>query len=186
MRASPATVPDSEGAVNPREQALAQSKLEGNLLLSEIKLKQLKAERLKAADEKEALQREYNSLLEEKQALEKDHLRAEHERLKVAKALIDIEVEGNAQTATLEAQVAELKSQLGSKGANKWLQDATDEVAHRIKTEHDLEDGHGRPSCSRAMSSPLMAHAAPAGGSPHGAGVFPSDGPINVRRAASN
>ena len=43
MRASPATVPDSEGAVNPREQALAQSKLEGNLLLSEIKLKQLKA-----------------------------------------------------------------------------------------------------------------------------------------------
>ena len=112
MRASPATVPDSEGAVNPREQALAQSKLEGNLLLSEIKLKQLKAERLKAADEKEALQREYNSLLEEKQALEKDHLRAEHERLKVAKALIDIEVEGNAQTATLEAQVAELKSQL--------------------------------------------------------------------------
>ena len=112
MRASPATVPDSEGAVNPREQALAQSKLEGNLLLSEIKLKQLKAERLKAADEKEALQREYNALLEEKQALEKDHLRAEHERLKVAKALIDIEVEGNAQTATLEAQVAELKSQL--------------------------------------------------------------------------
>ena len=98
--------------MNPREQALAQSKLEGNLLLSEIKLKQLKAERLKAADEKEALQREHNSLLEEKQALEKDHLRAEHERLKVAKALIDIEVEGNAQTATLEAQVAELKSQL--------------------------------------------------------------------------
>ena len=63
-------------------------------------------------DGKALLQRQYDALLE--QAIERAQLAAEHEKLKVAKAIVDLQVEGNAQQSALEARVAELRAELGT------------------------------------------------------------------------
>ena len=71
---------------------LAQSALEGKLLLALQEQQRLKEERRKATADKAELQLQFDALLDEKQKLERAQLTSEHERLKVAKAIVDLQV----------------------------------------------------------------------------------------------
>jgi len=71
---------------------LAQSALEGKLLLALQEQQRLKEERRKATADKAELRLQFDALLDEKQQLERAQLTSEHERLKVAKAIVDLQV----------------------------------------------------------------------------------------------
>ena len=123
---APAYVPPPQSRANQSEAMLAQSALEGKLLLTERQVVQAADKARKAVDDKALLQRQYDALLEEKQAIERAQLAAEHEKLKVAKAIVDLQVEGNAQQSALEARVAELRAELGA--AERTAKDLTAEA----------------------------------------------------------
>ena len=81
---------DGTGTVDSK---LAESALQGKLIQGELERETLKAQRLAAIREKAELQKKYDTLLAEKQDAEKQLLEADHERLKAAKALMDLELE---------------------------------------------------------------------------------------------
>ena len=73
------------------EQQLAESALQGKLIEGEMERKMLKEQRLQAAGEAE-LQKQYSAARREAEA-ERLLLEAEREKLKAAKALIDLDLE---------------------------------------------------------------------------------------------
>ena len=85
------------------------------------------------------------------QAVERAQLAAEHERLKVAKAIVDLQVEGNAQTAALDARVAELRGELGA--AEKAKKDL---AAEARRAHGDLEEREGELVESRGEKEDLV------------------------------
>jgi len=98
---------------------LVQSNLQGKLIQAELQAEQLRAARAAAVKERVELQKEYTRLLGEKQEVERHLLDAEHERLKVAKALVDLQVEGSAQSTVTEEQKMELDRKILSSEAEK-------------------------------------------------------------------
>ena len=68
--------------------------------------------RPQAVNEKIELQKQFDALLSEKQEMERQLIEAGAERLKAAKALIDLQIEDQAQTNAAEERVIELEGAL--------------------------------------------------------------------------
>jgi len=92
----------------------------------------------------------YDALLGEKQSIERAQLEAEHERLKVAKAIVDLQVEGNAQQSALDARVAELRGELGA--AQRTTKDLAAEVG---RAQGELEERDAQLAYERGEKEAL-------------------------------
>ena len=98
--AAPPPPPAAAPAKGPSGQEyLEQSVMQGKLIQGELEREQFKEQRLLAVQEKAVLQTQFNALLADKQEIEKRALDAEAERLKLAKSLVDLQVEGTALVA---------------------------------------------------------------------------------------
>ena len=114
-----------------------ESALQGKLLQGELEREQLKAQRLQAVREKHELQKQFDALLTEKQEAERRLLEAEAERLKAAKALMDLDLEVTVNKGAKEGREVELEGALvKAEGEKKALSEEAEELTERVS---DLE-----------------------------------------------
>lgn len=121
--------PDTEKAVDSR---LAQSERLGQQLTVELLQARLKEHRVQAKRDKDALNEQIRQLEEQVVVLQREKLQEQSEKLRAAKALVELQVDGQSLVDAKEAEVAELEAQLDEARAQT---EAVEDEMRRTKVE---------------------------------------------------
>ncbi|KAL1520150.1 hypothetical protein AB1Y20_023621 [Prymnesium parvum] len=128
-----------------RDLAIEESNMEGKMIRLELEKEQLKEARVRLVKEKEDLRAKCDALIAEKRELEKLQIDSEAERLNVAKALVELEIEGNVKESERAMRVEELEGKLEAEAkAKKSLETANKRLRNEVeelKGELELAQG---------------------------------------------